>query len=135
VPTEGLREIFSVIEKCGLKKAVGTSSPNVEVDPVLGKVLKACGRYEAPPKFFDVIITADIVKNVKPSNEIYLKCVEKLGLRKRDCIVLEDSESGVISAKDAGLFCVAYKSKYSQHQDLSKADKVVDSLIEVVELL
>ena len=131
IPTRGLREVFETIELKGLKKAVGTSSPNVEVSPVLTKVLKECGIKVPPEKFFDAIVTSDIVEKVKPSPEIYLKCLEKLRLRPEDCIVLEDSSSGVKSAKAAGMHCIAYKSKYSQHQDLSIADKVVDDLTEV----
>ena len=135
IPTSGLKEVFLTAEKRGLKNAVGTSSPMIEVEAVLVRVLKACDITVSAEKYFDVMVTADIVKKLKPSPEIYRKCVEKLGLKSEDCIVLEDSVSGVKAAKEAGLFCVAFKSRYSQHQDLSAADKVVSSLLEVVNIL
>jgi beta-phosphoglucomutase-like phosphatase (HAD superfamily) len=45
--------------------------------------------------------------------------------------VIEDSESGVIAAKAAGMKVIAVPNRYTKHQDFSKADKIVKSLSEI----
>tara|TARA_B100000029_G_scaffold515507_1_gene622984 strand:- start:3092 stop:3757 length:666 start_codon:yes stop_codon:yes gene_type:complete len=49
------------------------------------------------------IYTFEMVKNPKPSPDIYLKVVEDNNLKKEEVLVLEDSIPGVRSAVDAGL--------------------------------
>ena len=40
-------------------------------------------------------------------------------------IVIEDSSNGILAAKRAGIFCIAYQSKNSRNQDYSLADMVI----------
>jgi beta-phosphoglucomutase-like phosphatase (HAD superfamily) len=42
-------------------------------------------------------------------------------------LVIEDSESGVVAAKAAGMKVIAVPNKYTKHQDFSKADKIVEN--------
>lgn len=82
-------------------------------------------------KYFSLIISGDDVKLGKPNPEPYLKTVEKLRLKPLECLVIEDAENGVISAKLAGCRCIAIENKYTPKQDLSKADLVLESLEEI----
>ncbi|MDD3032402.1 MAG: HAD family phosphatase [Candidatus Pacebacteria bacterium] len=82
-------------------------------------------------KYFEVITTSSDVKRGKPFPDIYEKAVEGLGLNNEDCLAFEDTQYGVQSAKDAGLFCFAIPSEYSLQQDFSKADEVLKSLEDV----
>jgi HAD superfamily hydrolase (TIGR01509 family) len=61
-------------------------------------ILKTIGVYD----FVDIIITNEDILNKKPSSEPYLKAIEKLGASKEECIIFEDSEVGLISAKASG---------------------------------
>ncbi len=45
--------------------------------------------------------------------------------------MIEDTTNGILAAKRAGMYCVAYRNPNSGKQDLSKADEIVDSLLEV----
>ena len=134
-PAKGMKEILADIESKGLLKAIGTSSPRIEVELVAGMVLKALGIKKGPYEYFNTVVNAEDVAEPKPAPDIYLKCAEKLNLKPAECLVLEDSSSGIKSAKRAGCYCVAVQSPYSGHHDLTIADKNVDSLLDVLDLL
>ena len=64
--------------------------------------------------------------NVYP--EIYLKTAKKLNTNPEQCLVLEDTETGINAAKNAGMKCLAVPNQYTRNQNFSKADLIVDSL-------
>ena len=49
-------------------------------------------------KYLRVIMSAEDVKEGKPSPEIFLKTAERLGVIPSDCVVIEDAENGVLAA-------------------------------------
>lgn len=53
--------------------------------------------------FFDYTLCGDEIKNSKPNPEIFLTVADKLKCSPNKCIVLEDSEAGIISAYKAGM--------------------------------
>ncbi len=77
---------------------------------------------------FEFVLAGDIVSKKKPDPEIYLLALEKTGLKPQECIVIEDSRNGVLSAKKAGMRIVATTNIYTENEDLSEADIVVTSL-------
>ncbi len=64
----------------------------------------------------------------KPAPTPYLYAAKKIGVDPKDCIVFEDSTVGIISAKKAGMYCVAIKIPGAFEQDTSQADEVVQNL-------
>ncbi|MDP3734123.1 MAG: HAD family phosphatase, partial [Nanoarchaeota archaeon] len=84
--------------------------------------------------FFNLVITGDVVKNKKPHPEPYLVTAQKLGFSPVEVIVIENSPSGVTSAKAAAMKTIAVTHTYP-HEELQHADYIVDSLQEVKELL
>jgi len=79
-----------------------------------------------------VIITKDDVLKGKPAPDIYLEAMKRLGLRGGECLAVEDTEHGLEAAKRAGAFCFAIPQEFSIGQNFSKADKVLESLKDVV---
>jgi mannitol-1-/sugar-/sorbitol-6-phosphatase len=72
-------------------------------------------------------ITADMVKNGKPDPEPYRKGAALLGLRPRDCLVIEDSSAGALAGHAAG--CKVLATLFSHTvESLSSADWIVQSL-------
>ena len=59
---------------------------------------------------------------------LYARCVEKLGCDTSEILVIEDSEKGFKSAKQAGLHCAVVYNDYTKGQDFSGAELVVRSL-------
>lgn len=53
--------------------------------------------------YFDVIVGGDQLKKSKPAPDIYLMACEKLCVKPKHCIALEDSYNGIRSAYAAGL--------------------------------
>jgi hypothetical protein len=53
--------------------------------------------------WFDEVVTADDVKNGKPSPDIFLKTAKLLGVPPERCLVIEDAPPGVMAAEAAGM--------------------------------
>ncbi|MEM3690590.1 MAG: HAD family phosphatase, partial [Candidatus Micrarchaeia archaeon] len=116
-PDPHLKKLISVLKrkKIILGIATGTNSE------LTTKFLKKVGLYGK----FKCIITADDVKKRKPHPETYLKCAKRLGLKGSEILVFEDSETGVIAAKRAGMSCIAVPNSLSRSHNFSEADLIV----------
>ena len=55
---------------------------------------------------FQCLICAEDVVRGKPDPEVFLECARRLGVASRQCLVVEDGESGILAAKAAGMDCV-----------------------------
>ena len=62
-------------------------------------------------KFFEEVITCDKIKKTKPHPDPYLHAIELSGCKPVECVAIEDSEVGVISALAAGLEVVLISPK------------------------
>ena len=78
---------------------------------------------------FSVVTTGDEVINGKPAPDLFLLAAERLGVEPSRCLVLEDSEAGVMAAHRAGMrvFCVP-DIKEPPERVLALADGVYSSL-------
>ncbi|HEX4839540.1 MAG TPA: HAD family phosphatase [Rhabdochlamydiaceae bacterium] len=63
----------------------------------------------------------------KPKPYIYLHTAKLLNLAPEECVVIEDSQSGVTAGKSAGCVTVAVPNAYTRYQDLSHAHLVIES--------
>ncbi|MEK7580147.1 MAG: HAD family phosphatase [Patescibacteria group bacterium] len=86
--------------------------------------------------FFDLVITAEDIVNGKPNPEPYLKTIKRLKLPAEQCLVIEDSVNGVISAKKAGCMVIGITNTFSANK-LKKAgaDYVVKNFKEISQLV
>jgi HAD superfamily hydrolase (TIGR01509 family) len=100
--------------------ALASSAHPVSVNAVLD-------RFELRPYFSVVLTSADVTRN-KPDPEMYLKASRQLGVAPENCLVFEDSQAGVLSAKKAGMRVIALPHDLTLHQDLSAADLVICDL-------
>lgn len=83
-------------------------------------------------KFFQAIIGKQDVNKGKPNPEIFLKASKELKVKPEECLVIEDSEKGIIAAKRAGMICIAVPDSWTKrYNDFSKADSVVNLLGEI----
>lgn len=77
--------------------------------------------------YFDVVITSADIQHGKPHPEPYLKTLYALQLGAEQCVVIEDSVSGIQAAKAAGCQVVGITTTFAQEQLLQAgADRVVD---------
>ena len=77
-------------------------------------------------KFFKAKISGADLKESKPNPEIFIKAAQLAGFKKEECIVIEDSTSGINAAKSAQIYCVGYDSLNSKNQNYDKADLVIN---------
>lgn len=90
----GAVEILSELRERSIPSYVVTASPIERTE----RYLKTTGIRV----FFPRIISATEVKEGKPSPDVYLYACRELGLAPQDCIAVEDSPNGVLSAYRAG---------------------------------
>lgn len=64
----------------------------------------------------------------KPHPMPYLKCAKKLGKSPDQCIVFEDSSTGAISAKAAGMYTIVIPDGPYKEGQFDFADEVISSL-------
>jgi HAD superfamily hydrolase (TIGR01509 family) len=79
---------------------------------------------------FDAVVSSDDVAHHKPAPDLYLLVCERLGVAAAETLALEDTTSGIASAKAAGLTCIAVPQ--FAETDVSAADRVIDSLEELL---
>ena len=65
------------------------------------------------------------VKNQKPSPDTFLLAAEKIGAKPSECVVFEDSLSGIRAAASAGMVCVALSTTLRASQLRGRAAIVV----------
>ncbi len=80
--------------------------------------------------YFESITTGEEVVNPKPEPDIFLLASEKLGVEPVDCLVIEDSLSGITAAKEAGMKVVAV-SDYKDTDLIENADLAVGEFSEI----
>lgn len=102
--------------------ALTSSSSRAEID----LIIKDFGVDDA----FKVIVSADDVTKGKPDPEPYRITVDKLGLKPQECLAIEDSPNGILSATTAGCYCIAVTTTHIKN-DLLRANLIVDSFYEI----
>ncbi|PKA65072.1 riboflavin kinase [Apostasia shenzhenica] len=105
----GALEIIMECKRKGLKVAVASSADRVKVDANLA----ASG---LPTSLFDVIVSADAFKNLKPAPDIFLAASKSLNVLPSECLVIEDALAGVQAAKAANMRCIALTTTLPQER-------------------
>lgn len=82
-------------------------------------------------KYFDFVLTRDDYVSSKPHPEPYLTALRKSGLQPDACRVIEDSERGLLAARQAGLRCLVIPSPLTRFGDFSSAERILADVREV----
>lgn len=80
------------------------------------------------PSYFDTIVCGDDVARCKPFPDVYVRALESLEVPADCAIAIEDSRTGILAAKAAGLTCIAVPNHITSHVSLQVADRVYPSL-------
>jgi len=103
-------------------RALVTGSSRAEVAQVLPLI--------SPDAVFDVIFAAEDVARSKPAPDGYHAAMARLGLLPHQCVVLEDSVSGIAAGRGAGCLVMAIKAGTFGGWDQSGAHRLIESLEE-----
>lgn len=107
-PISGFLDFFHGLKKSGWKTGVATSAPFANLELIGGKL-------DLFP-YLESALASEHVSKHKPDPEVYLKTAANLSLTPAQCIVFEDSFSGVSAAKNAGMKVVGVLSSHSVNQ-------------------
>ena len=116
-PINGVLELIDDLRSHGVKLALATNGWKVRMDAVL-EIFNL-------QSTFEITLCSDDVNNAKPHPEIFLLTAQRLGVPAESCVVIEDSVDGIIAAKQAGMFCVAFKGLAHVDQDVDEADLII----------
>ncbi len=84
--------------------------------------------------YFSVIITGDKVKKRKPNPDPYLKALQSFQIKNTHALVVENSPAGIMSAKNAKIFCIGITTTLPENY-LNLADIIVKNHRELLDVL
>lgn len=117
-PMPGAVDLVRELGDAKRPMAVASNSFHRLVDSALGgSALKGS---------FDVVVTAEDVERPKPAPDLFLEACRRLGVPPEDAVGIEDSPTGVESAKAAGLYVVGIPAV--EEVRLPQADLLAHSL-------
>ena len=120
----GVGDFVKSLQTNNVPYAIGSSTPRENIESVLAYLRRA--------DWFRHIVAAANVDKGKPNPEVFLKAADKLEVAPGQCVVFEDSLSGIEAGKAGGMKVVALTTTNTRETlDESPADVIVDSFNEV----
>jgi HAD superfamily hydrolase (TIGR01509 family) len=113
----GAYELVKDLQKNGVKTGLVSASPRIIVDAVLDNV---------GAELFPFSISSDDVERTKPHPDAYLRAAQLTNSAIENCLVFEDSLTGVGAATSSGAWLVAVP--HLVHVDESERVRVIKSL-------
>nr|WP_321274383.1 hexitol phosphatase HxpB [uncultured Vibrio sp.] len=104
----GVYEALDYFAKQGLQVALATSSNHVVINAVFE-------RLQLWDKF-SVVCSAEDEEYGKPHPDVYLTAARKLHMAVAECLVIEDSFTGLTAAKTANMTTYLVSPNYEQHK-------------------
>ncbi|GAB4250548.1 MAG: hypothetical protein Kow00109_26460 [Acidobacteriota bacterium] len=104
----GLEAFLAALREARVAMAIATSGPPENVELIMKDLgLRA---------FFQAVVTGEEVTRGKPAPDAFLLAARKLGIPPAECVVFEDSVSGVKAALAAGCACVAVTTTHTAEE-------------------
>ena len=119
----GVRRLLDEARAQGLRLAISTTTTPENVTGLLEATL---GKESLD--WFEVIAAGDIVPKKKPAGDIYVYALEAMNLRPEECLAVEDSANGVLSALDAGIPVLVTDNAYTKEDNFNGAVAVLSDL-------
>lgn len=115
----GIQDLLDASIARGLKLAVASASKNAH--RVLER-LDLCS-------YFEYIADARKIHDPKPHPEVFLDCIQALGLRPEACVGFEDALAGIQAIHAAGMFAVGIGVGDDRTGPLQSPDMVPDLIL------
>ena len=124
-PKPGIYELMDYLQSNGISTAITSSSPTDRIRDYLTPL----NLYHR----FDKICSGHEVPNGKPAPDIYLHGAAVLGLCPEECLALEDSPAGILSAYRAGCLPVIIPDQdESSEETLARSYAKADTLSDII---
>ncbi len=122
-PMPGVEDYIASARDLEIRLGIASSSTRSWVIPKLEHIGLA--------NAFDTIVCADDVGSSKPDPASYLTALGNLGVTAEQALALEDSPTGVLGAKNAGLTCIAVPGVMTRDLSFPRADFRLESLADM----
>lgn len=113
----GIHDFLDQLKENDIPMAVATSAPGENADYILSRL--------SITNYFDAILDSSHVTTGKPDPEVYLKAAKALDKDPADCIVFEDSVSGVEAARQAGARVIGVTTTHTG-EELSPCSLIIE---------
>ncbi|MCF0074799.1 HAD family phosphatase [Dyadobacter sp. CY261] len=107
-PIKGIVAFMQDLKANDAVLGVATSAPRANLDLIVGKV--------PIREMLGSVLASEDVKKHKPDPEVYLTSAWNLGVEPGQCVVFEDSFSGVSAALNAGMRVVGVLSSHTREE-------------------
>lgn len=114
----GVKGFIERLKAKGIKIGLATNSPHTIIPAVLQKL--------GVLHLFDNVCSAEFEVNGKPDPAVYLTTAAKLDVTAINCMAIEDSYSGMLAAKKAGMTVIAFTNGNTK-MNFDIADFKIDS--------
>lgn len=114
----GVKQLIENLKTKRYKIGLATNSPG-RIIPIVLKKIEAT-------HLFDSVLSAEFEIQGKPNPAIYYRAAEKLNTKPENCIVIEDSHTGMLAAKNAGMTVIAFTNG-NNDDNYELADYKIDS--------
>jgi HAD superfamily hydrolase (TIGR01509 family) len=119
----GVERLINEARESGMRMAVVTTTTPANVTALLESTLGPDSE-----SWFEVIAAGDIVPAKKPAPDIYDWALEQMNLKPEEAIAFEDSANGIKSSTGANVKTIITINDYTQEDDFSDADLVLDHM-------
>lgn len=119
---DGYVTFLDSLKSAGFKTGVATSAPRANLDLIMGKV-----GFESS---MESIMASEDVKQHKPNPEVYLQSAQNLSVDPSECMVFEDSFSGVSAAINAGMRVTGVLTSHSK-EELPPCDHYISNYLDL----
>ena len=117
-------ELILKLKSLGFIVALATMTTQVQLDIYSKKNRKMLQQMNIE-EVFDLITRKEDVQNKKPNPEIYNKIMQHYNARPEECLIFEDSYTGVLASNNAGIEVVNVYDKYAD-LDRDKINEITD---------
>lgn len=124
----GALEFIRFLCEKSLKFALGSSAPRANVDHILAT-------FGLQNYFGARVVAGNEVQQGKPFPDIFLHAARKMEVLPSECVVIEDSMSGIVAGKRAGMRTIAFVSAGHEKEEYQGTDRVVSSFKEIENIL
>ena len=117
-PIPGIRELIEQLIERRIPLAIASSGFRRDIESALRRLDLLA--------YFPIIACGDDVPGrLKPHPDVYLLAAKLLEYDPSECIVLEDSDTGMAAAKAAGMHVLGLRTTHNAGQSLSVAQQIV----------
>ena len=85
--------------------------------------------------YFDFVLAREDYQKSKPDPEPFLTAVTQNGLRREECIIVEDSARGLAAAEAAGIRCIVVPNRLTHKSNFSGAYRVVKNVQQAADIV